>query len=423
MLSRSRSTRTGSFGLRAGPYLWLCAQILLAARAQANPLATIFSFDGERGASPRSAPLVTSQGALAGTTRQGGRARQGALYELAPPDDGGAHAHLLLLQGTKDRRGSFPEAPLLELPDGTLVGTTTTGGRLDQGTVFAEVPAGGTDLRSARSWTEHLVASLGGADGNRPVGRLAVDATGMLYGAAASGGAYGKGCVFSLSPPATGSLLRKLDVLHDFRAGEGETPNAGLAVGAGGTLYGTTSVGGRYGYGTVFSLHPSAPGQPWIMTVLHDFAGPDGAYPQADLILDFAGALFGSTTAGGHDGDGTVFQLLPPSGARGWTEAVLHSFVRADSGARPSGALVLDGKGVLYGTAAGGGACDDCGTVFALAPTAQRRWTLQLLHRFDSGGAKGLQPVGLAMAPDGTLYGATAFGGGADAGTIFRIAP
>ncbi len=144
-------------------------------------------------------------------------------------------------------------------------------------------------------------------------------------------------------------------VLHNFNKDgmDGATPYAGLIFDADGNLYGTTVVGGTYGYGSVFALTPAVGGG-WTETVLHSFAsnGTDGDGPYARLIFDAAGNLYGTTEEGGAYTVGTVFELTPAVGG-GWTEQVLHSFsTNGTDGNLPQAGLIFDAAGNLYGTTA-----------------------------------------------------------------------
>jgi len=177
----------------------------------------------------------------------------------------------------------------------------------------------------------------------------------------------------STTPASTAS---KEKVLHKFNENgkDGYSPNAGLIFDSAGNLYGTT-FGAPYGgttygsNGAVFRLTPGTGGI-WTEKVLHNFCAvqgcPDGKSPNASLISDAAGNLYGTTEAGGAYGGGTVFQLTPHAGDR-WTETVLHSFSGTD-GRFPLASLIFDGGGNLYGTTYLGGAKADNGTVFELTP-------------------------------------------------------
>jgi hypothetical protein len=211
-------------------------------------------------------------------------------------------------------------------------------------------------------------------------------------------------------------------VLHSFNRQDGLAPwGAGVILDTSGNLYGTTMYGGsgtcnNYGTpgcGTVFELRPKTGGG-WSEEVLCDFQnnGTDGNYPQAGVIFDAAGNLYGTTLGGGTDGYGTAFELI--STKRGtWTEKVLHDFNSNDGGGSPDGSLIFNSSGNLFGTITGSGNCNSgngCGSVFELIPKASGAWTAKVLHKFN--GADGDSPgAGLILDASGNLYGTTEEGG------------
>jgi len=200
-------------------------------------------------------------------------------------------------------------------------------------------------------------------------------------------------------------------LFYSFKcAPDGGIPEAGLVEDASGNLYGTTDLGGVYGYGTVFKLTPSG-----TETVLHSFAGApsDGAYPYfATLTLDSAGNLYGTTPSGGESGEGVVFKLTP-AGA----ETVLYSFSGGSDGGSPRGGVVRDGSGNLYGTTFWGGALG-FGVLFKLNPSG----TETVLHSFASSATDGGNPdAGPIRDSAGNLYGTTAHGGSFGNGTVFEL--
>src|SRR2546430_13820984 len=167
----------------------------------------------------------------------------------------------------------------------------------------------------------------GGPDGAFPRASLIFDSAGHLYGTTQGGGAGDFGTVFKLAFTGTRWTER---VLYRFTGGtDGSTPVGGVAMDKAGNLYGTTLYGGTYGYGTVFKLTASRPG--WTETVLYSFKGSaDGIYPFAGVTLDAAGNLYGTTYAGGlgrcsqeNNGCGTVFEL---TNTGGWTHTILYLF-------------------------------------------------------------------------------------------------
>jgi hypothetical protein len=236
------------------------------------------------------------------------------------------------------------------------------------------------------------------------------------------------------------SCTPELAVIHSFADGDdGAFPDAPLIVGRHGVLFGTTKNGGTSREGTVFSLTPpGTAGGEWTAAVLHSFAGgTDGSTPFAPLVTDARGALYGTTTSGGATGAcscGIVFRLTPPEpGQTAWRETVLYRFVGGPDGAHPYGGLIMDGRGVLYGTTVSGGVAEGtcgqsrgCGTVFKLTPPADDagEWTETVLYRFTGRGEGEFPQSGLVMDTHGALYGSTIRSGLAgDGSTVFRLMP
>ncbi len=200
-------------------------------------------------------------------------------------------------------------------------------------------------------------------------------------------------------------------VLYEFAGGnDGMEPQAGLVRDAAGDLYGTTYSGGAYGWGTVFKLDLGG-----NETVVHAFAGtPDGAQPMAGLMIDKHGNLYGTTYNGGTAGGGTVFKV-DASGR----ESIIHSFIGFADGAYPSGGLLMDDDGVIYGTTQEGGASDSCwggcGTIFELDKTGNS--TVMLSFEPPAANPR----AALLLGTNGTLYGTTAGDGECCLGTVFRL--
>lgn len=236
-------------------------------------------------------------------------------------------------------------------------------------------------------------------------------------------------------------------VIYAFQGGSGgRTPLGELIADASGALYGTTSGGGSTncsdGCGVVFKLTPPATSAgKWTETVLYAFTGgTDGGLPQASLIADATGALYGTTATGGSmncsGGCGTVFKLTPPSGTRKrWTETVLHAFTGGTDGHSPLSSLIMDSTGALYGTTSyfpwfANCLTFACGTVFKLTPPAagKQAWTETVLHKFADGSDGTLPVEGVIMDTHGALYGTTSLGGSSNCynfgcGTAFKLSP
>ncbi len=252
----------------------------------------------------------------------------------------------------------------------------------------------------------------GGGDGGSPVDGLMMSAKGILFGTTSEGGGAGLGAVFKMAGHGTQI------VLHSFQGGsDGATPNGGVIENASGTLFGTTTAGGASGAGTVYSVKGTTE------TVLYSFAGGtgDGSDPQAGLVMDAAGNLYGTTSAGGASGNGTVFELVaPPSKTGVWTEKVLYSFGAGPDGAAPVSRVVFDAAGNLYGTTSAGGT-GKYGTVFQLR--ADANWQETVLHNFENADDGGTPYAGLVADASGNFYGAATDGGSNGGGTVFELSP
>jgi uncharacterized repeat protein (TIGR03803 family) len=315
--------------------------------AGTHTVSTLASFTGTNGASPSGDLIFDSAGNLYGTTAGDGVNNDGTVFEVAA----GTHAlnTLVTFNGTN---GARPLASLL--PDGTgnLYGTTQLGGLYNDGTVF-EV--------AAQTHTLSTVATFNGNNGSLPKGALISDSIGNLYGTASFGGMGGVGTVFEV---AAGT--HALSTVATFGVEGGDTPVPGgfpyaaLTADKAGNFYMTTysSEGpGNDIYGTVSEV----PAGTHSITSLAAFDNTDGGNPSGTLIMDAAGDLFGTTTSGGPDLGGTVFEVA--AGTDTLTTLVnLNGLV---GGGSPFGGLVADAGGNLYGTVGIGGA-DGNGAVFEI---------------------------------------------------------
>ena len=364
------------------------------------------------GANPQGKLIFDAAGNLYGVTYMGGRYGDGTAFELAPSHGKWKHkvVHHFNRHG-KD--GAFPMGGLLLDGAGHLYGTTSCYvdkcGAYGYGNVFELILNNG-------EWTEKVLHSFNETDGAYPSAGLIFDVAGNLYGTTVVGGTYGRGVVFELSPHADGKWTET--VLHSFNPADQDASNpvSSLTIDTAGNLYGATDVGGSYDNGTVFELLRN--NGKWTEQVLYNFGqgSGDAISPDGVLVFDQAGNLYGSAGGGGKYASGAVFELRENNG--NWTEEVLYSFTgKYDYNPQP---VILDGAGNLYGTTVGTGL--NGGQVFKLIPS-NGNWTEQVLHRFTRA-RDGEAPSGpLILDSAGSLYGLTYYGGTTGNGTVFQVRP
>jgi uncharacterized repeat protein (TIGR03803 family) len=346
--------------------------------------------------------------------------------------------------------GGHPVAGLV-YKAGAYYGTTETGGNgtsgLGAGTVFKLTPP----AKGKKAWKETVLYSFCSvsncADGNNPQSTLVFDKAGNLYGTTRGGAPEGGyGTVFELNPK-TGALT----TLYTFSGGsDGSSPYAGVVFGKGGMLYGTTLSGGTDGNGTVFEVNPTTK----TLTTVYAFPTvscppnncyPNGQGPYAGLVVDAKGSLYGTTSAGGANDYGAIFEVTP--GKKGaWIETVLYSFTAGNDGYDPAGPVAFDSAGFLYGTTEYGGAgTSSQGTIFQFNATAKSLITLYSFDGLPPQGCppncetyypNGDQPVGTLSidTQTGAIYGTTQGGGSvtddncfndfdSGCGTVFALTP
>jgi uncharacterized repeat protein (TIGR03803 family) len=380
------------------------ASTFVPGSAAGQVFTTIYSFNSFD-AGPYGAPVPGPNGVLYGASGGGGLSGVGTVFELVPPASPGAAWTEVPLYNFSGPDGANPLATVTLASDGTLYGTTSAGGASNLGTVYQLVPPS----TQGGAWAEKVLHSFGGnPDGNEPAAPVVIGSGGVLYGTTVQGGKLNAGIVFAVRPPSSGSGAWTEEVLHSFlysNHGDGLQPVTPVVIGKSGALYGTAPSGGEYRDGAVYEvLPPATPGGAWTESVIWSFNGADGDRPLAGLALGANGALFGTTTGGipPHQvNDGNVFELVPPASKGGaWTESVIYQFtgLNGDEPETP----VLVGKGdALYGTTFSGGSG---GLIFGLLPpeTQGGAWTETVLYGFN--GIDGAVPGQLA-ALDGALYG------------------
>jgi len=291
--------------------------------------------------------------------------------------------------------------------------------------MFAAMPAQAQTFSVVHSFT-------GEADGANPGSGLTLDRAGHAYGTASRGGRPGvcqpEGCgtVYRMTPHGSNWIFSPL---YSFAGtlNDGGYPMSGVTIGPDGSLYGAT--------GLIYNLKPPATAPvsvftSWTATLVYEFSYlPDGFGPSGNLAFDSAGNLYGTTEFGGREdgcgagglGCGSVYQLTQSNG--GWTRNVLYKFTGVSDGGQPTGGVIIDQSGNLYGTTPQsfyGNYC--CGAVFEVSPSGPG-WTETNLGVFSSSTTGEYSYANLIFDPEGNLYGVGANGGANSGGTVVELTP
>ncbi|HZQ23386.1 MAG TPA: choice-of-anchor tandem repeat GloVer-containing protein [Terriglobales bacterium] len=361
------------------------------ASAQTTNFVALHQFNGQviggvpDGANPEAALLMDAGGNLFGTTFAGGTG-EGVVFKI---DSTGKESVLFVFDAPTT--GTNPASPLIQDGSGNLIGVADGG------------PGAGVIFRVAQDGEETTLFNFqGGLDNfapKEPTGGVFMDKLGNIFGTTLFGGSancrLGCGTIFRLDPAGALHVVHKLNGLS-----EGSQPFGPFIQDGAGNMFGVAKSGGNLscpefpqaGCGTVFKIAKTGK-----LTVLHTFqGGADGAVPQAGLLIDAAGNLFGAASAGGNKQNGLIFKISPNG-----TYTVLHRF-NGKEGSTPNGGLVEDEAGNLFGTAVNGGS-DAHGTAFELTQTGR----VTVLHNF-LGGVDGAAPAaGLIRDQLGHLFGTT----------------
>jgi hypothetical protein len=422
-----RAARFLANGACAG-ILGLAAATALLAQPGQRGYSQIYNFDGVVGLSP----LTGTGNSLYGATQAGGSLGMGNVYALTLPAtpgdpwtytslyDFGVHASDGIYAFGITIGGSSGGLPI-------LYGVTNLGGEFGNGTVFCLVPPqtpGGT-------WTEHVLYSFSGVDGQFPEAPLVlgIKTSGLpvIYGTSVGGGTSGQGTVFSLAPPTTPGGKWTESVLYSF----GNTgldafgPDA-LTIGSGPggapVLYGLALAGGGNGGGVIFSLTEA--GGTWTYDVIYNRPPRIEDSSPTSLSMGSDGVLYGTVAPDDGLGNltGFLYSLTPPASEGGmWTENTLYSFDGPHDGLAPVTAI-MGSNGTLYGVTEGGGFGHGIGdgSVFSLAPPASPggSWTEEVLYSFPVNDETG-GPNSLIIGPHGALYGTTSYG----VSVVFAVVP
>ena len=321
--------------------------------------------------------------------------------------------------------GTFPHGVVIRDSAGNFYGTTGAGG-----SGRCSNAGCGTAFKLDKNGKRVWLHSFNGMNGWQPLAGLLRDKEGNLYGTTTFGGNAtncpdGCGVVFKLDKTGNETVLHRFNGIND-----GDTPEALLVMDGVGNLYGTTYEGPGGDLGTLFKVSKTGK-----ETILHRFNGPiggggDGAFPYSGAIRDVSGNIYGVTAGGGAVGGGAVYEFDATS-----NESLLYSFGGGEDGDEPFSVLVADAEGNLYGTTkeGGGSGCGGfgCGVVFELSPRSGGTWTESVLYRFCSqpNCTDGAEPLDGPLVRDaaGNIYGTTYVGGaynscnGDACGVVFKL--
>lgn len=386
--------------------LMLCFGVSTGVRAQT--LTTLHSFNGTDGAYPssqltKSHVVQHSNGSFYGTTPAGGAFTFGTVFQVTTAGAETTLYSFCSIGGSACTDGSTPQGALVLGSNGNLYGTTFLGGTNNDGTVFVITPTG----------TLTTLRSFSGTDGANPVGALTLGSNGNFYGSTFAGGANNDGTVFEMTPGGS------LTTLHSFSGSDGVNPGGDLAQSSSnGNFYGTTYAGGNSNSaGTLFEITPAG-----ALTTLYTFCSKtncnDGSAPNVPLTQDSFGDFYGTTSSDGANAGGTLFVFTWWGGFH----TIYHFCAKTNctDGAQPLGGPVLGGDFNIYGTTTTGGT-NNAGTVYQFTPWHQ----LTTLYSFCSKAncADGQNPeTALTQGKDGNFYGTTAVGGANNFGTVWNLA-
>jgi uncharacterized repeat protein (TIGR03803 family) len=405
------------FTLKNAPLLMILALSVVAA---AQTESTLYTFSQNTTFWPNGTLLEDSKGNFYGTTRGGGAYGMGAVFEFSPPaKSGGAWTMTTLYSFVPYGTGGWlPISDLVQDKSGAFYGTTFNGGNTacSCGVVYKLVPpavAGGT-------WTESQLYAFPYDDihGRLPANAaLALTSNGTLYGVTVQGGAWNSGVIYELQTK-NGKSYTETDLYSFGDEADGNTPNGPILLDSAGNLYGVTLWGGAFNQGTVYKYTPGSRTVPATETLLYSFgtSSTDGINPTGNLIFDSVGDIYGVTNTGGDQyGDGTVFTLQPTNGV--YTESLVFSFSRPNqTGTNPVAGLSWNPTNhALYGTTTQYGALMvGAGTVYQMLPPATKggTWTESTLYDFTYDVDGGYPTAIVTRDPTtGTLYGTAQNGG------------
>ena len=388
----------------------------------AGELTVMVHFSGASGAArgrrPQAELVDDGTGVLWGTTFLGGAGNFGdgfgTVFRFNPLNQD--FTSIVEFSGTGGfAKGSFPLTGLERDSGGQLWGTTAAGGVGGHGTIFKVNPV---DLVFTSVFD--FTGVSGERRGRSPEGTLVSDGSGILWGTTSEGGANGQGSLFSVNT-ATSAMTTWLDFTGSAGVFPGSRPAAALRSGGAGIWWGTTSAGGAGGFGTIFRYTVEGGEFSSVAQFTGEGGAVPGRLPKVSLVPDGTGSFWGTTNGGGARNYGTIFKI----DSNTLTFSNLVQFTGVDGlmpGSTPSGALVMDQAGSFRGVTTDGGR-SRLGTLYTIKPTTGAfRSTLNFVK--TQGASAASNPgTGLIAGPDGLLWGSSENGGEANAGTLFTVNP
>ena len=385
--------------------------------AATGAITTYVEFTGtaapNKGSKPYGGLVSDGAGSFWGTTREGGSGNllgMGTIFKIDA--NTGVLTTVVEFTDSGTTKGMNPQAGLFSDGAGNLWGTTFYGGASFWGTVFK------INTTSGVLSTVVEFANNSTTKGGQPAAPLMSDGAGSFWGTTTVGGATNNGTVFKVNQTSS-ALTTVIEFTNNGATNKGKAPTAGLVRDTTGMLWGTTSAGGTGGYGTVFKIDPSS-NLLTTVTLFNYSAGPNkGAYPSAGLFSDGAGSIFGTTPSGAAQLLGSVFRIN--AGTSAFTTLVEFNYgAVSNRGRAPYGALVADAAGTLWSTTSTGGA-NGAGTIFKVDPVSGAQ-AVVVDFTGNTGGNLGSSPYpGLVSDGAGSFWGTTQYGGTAGYGTIFKV--
>ncbi|MBS1581486.1 MAG: hypothetical protein JST66_04715 [Bacteroidetes bacterium] len=349
-----------------------------------------FDFQLNGGQALRSDLLKATDGKYYGVTAYGGDNGLGTLFRFDPATN--AYNVLFYMTATS---GSYPDRGLVQAPNGKLYGVCRNGGANSKGTLFEYNITTSTFTKRA---------DFNGTNGQTPRGRMALAANGKLYGTTELGGTNNVGVVFEFDP-ATNALANRFSLA----SATGSGPATGPIAASNGLLYGVTQGGGSASVGTLYSFNPTG----FVYTKLVDMSVANGTAPIAELVQAVDGLLYGTASAGGANGNGTLFRydIATPAFSKRYDFA-------AASGSMPLGRMVQAADGLLYGMTSSGGTASK-GVLYSFDPATSTYTAVRMLALNNIANPY----AGLLEDPAGTFVGGTDLGGSFGQGVIFKYVP